>query len=260
MAWSTGVFAANTAGLLVAELAAILPANPNWSVYDAAVGANCQAFECLDAAATCLFYVKVDNNFAGYAIIELWEGWDAVGHAGIGAALKLFGTAASMKMEYGVGGYGISVRDHCFIWQNYSGSDGVYIGQPRRKDLTKNIVVFCGGGDTPINNTLGLPGMTAAIVWASLFDELGNKRAMTFSGSPGGGASFVVKTILGELELRETPLKNDTTKFLVGELEGVASYGSGTEAGIVTGDTCLMPGGNVWSAIMNTNLTFVEEA
>ena len=259
MAWSTGVFAANTAGLLVAQLAAILPANPNWSVYDAAVGANCQAFECLDAAATCLFYVKVDNNFAGYAIIELWEGWDAIGHAGVGAALKLFGTAASMKMEYGVGGYGISVRDHCFIWQDYAGSRGTYIGQPRRKDTTLNIVVYCGLGGTPGANALGMSGTVVATAWASLFDELGNKVPVGYSGANGGNA-FIVKTILGELELRETPLKNDTTKFLVGELEGVASYGSGAEAGIVTGDTCLMPGGNVWSAIMNTNLTFVEEA
>ena len=257
MAWTNGVFGANTAGLLVADLDVILPANPRWSAYDTPA-ANIRVYKCIDVAAVCLFYVYIDNTAAGVGVVQLWEGWNAGAHVGVGASLTFIGASVSLKINYGAGGYGISVRDHCFIWQDYVSSRGAYIGQPRRKDTSLNIVVYCGSGGTPVNNSLALPGTTTGNAWASLFDELGNKTAMGFSGS-GGGAQFMVKTILGELELRETPLTNTVTGFIVGELEGVASYGSGAVAGIVTGDTCLMPGGATWSALMNNGLSFVEE-
>ncbi|MBE3109700.1 MAG: hypothetical protein IMZ46_04155 [Acidobacteria bacterium] len=161
-------------------------------------------------------------------------------------------------MTYGAGGYGISVRDHCFIWQDYVNNRGNFIGQPRRKDTALNIVIFVGPGDTPGVNPLGVPGAVVANAWGSLFDELGNKVALGFSMS-GGGATSIVKTISGELELKETPLVNLTTKLILGELEGVASYGAATTAGIITGDTCII-GGVTWKAIYVTNLSFVEQA
>jgi hypothetical protein len=259
MAWTAGAFGANTAGLLVAELDILLPANPHWSIYDTPA-ANVRVYECIDVAAVCLFYIYVDNTVAAIGTVQLWEGWNAGAHVGVGAFLTVIGTSASLKMTYGAGGYGISVRDHCFIWQDYVGSRGTYIGQPRRKDTTLNIVVYCGSGGTPGANALGMSGTVVATAWASLFDELGNKVPVGYSGANGGNA-FIVKTILGELELRETPLStNTTTRMILGELEGVCSYGGGGIAGIATGDTCLMPGGNTWRAILNTYLTFVEEA
>jgi hypothetical protein len=258
MAWIAGNFPANTAGLLVNELDILLPVNPHWSIYDTPA-ANIRVYECIDVAAACLFYVYIDNTVATVGTVQLWEGWNAGAHVGVGAFLTFIGTSVSLKINYGAGGYGISVRDHCFIWQDYVTSRGAYIGQPRRKNTALNIVVYCGSGGTPANNALALPGFVGGNAWASLFDELGNKVAVGFSMS-GGGATAIVKTILGELELRETPLTNTVTGFIIGELEGVASYGSGTGAGIATGDTCLMPGGIMWSALMNNGLSFVEQA
>ncbi|MCJ7828476.1 MAG: hypothetical protein MUP81_01900 [Dehalococcoidia bacterium] len=259
MAWSVGVFPLNTAGLLVAELDVLLPANPHWSIYDTPA-AGIRVYECIDVAAVCLFYVYIDNTAAAVGVVQLWEGWNAGAHVGVGVSLTFIGTSVSLKMTYGAGGYGISVRDHCFIWQDYVGAGrGWYIGQPRRKDTSLNIVVYCGSGGTPGANALGLPGSVVTTAWVSLFDELGNKSALAFS-MYSAGSYAIVKTILGEIELRETPLTNTVTQFILGELEGVASYGAATIAGIVNGDTCLMPGGIIWGALYNSYLTFVERA
>lgn len=258
MAWTAGSFPDNAVGRLTTLLDAVLLANANWTIYDT-LAANSRVYRCLDAAENCEFYVLVNNvGFAGVGTIELWEGWDAVGDVGVGASLTVVGTSGTLKMTYGAGGYGISVRDHCFIWQDYVGNRGNFIGQPRRKDTSLNIVVFIGPGDTPGINPLGVPGAVVANAWGSLFDELGNKVALGFSMS-GGGATSIVKTITGALELKETPLVNLTTKLILGELEGVASYGAATTAGIVTGDTCVIAG-VTWKAIYATNLSFVEQA
>jgi len=258
MAWTAGNFPANTAGLLVNELDVLLPVNPNWSIYDTPA-ANIRVYECEDIAAVCLFYVYIDNTVASVGTVQLWEGWNAGAHVGVGASLTFVGTSVSLKINYGAGGYGISVRDHCFIWVSFVQNRCAYIGQPRRKNTAINIVVYCGSGGTPSSNALGIPGTIVATAWGSLFDELGNIAVMGFSGSQ-GGANFVVKTIFGEIELRETPLTNVSTNFLIGELEGVASYGTANIAGIAMGDTCLMPGGVLWIAVMNIALSFIEEA
>lgn len=258
MAWTNGVFPANTAGLLVADLDVILVANPLWTVFDTPA-ANVRVYCCSDVPNVCLFYVYIDNTAAGVGVVQLWEGWNAGAHVGVGASLTFIGTSVTLKINYGAGGYGISVRDHCFIWVDWVSGRGAYIGQPRRKNTALNIVVYCGSGGTPLNNGLGMCGSAPGYAWASLFDELGNKSAMGFSGSA-GGATFVVKTIQGELELRETPLYNTVTGLIMGELEGVCSYASGGIAGIVTADTCLMPGGGTWIALMQGALSFIEEA
>lgn len=256
MAWSSGSFADNAAGRLITLLDTVLVANEHWSIYDAAAGTNAKVYECTDAGENCLYYVYVDNNNAGYGIIQLWEGWNAGTHAGTGVSLTAVGTSSSLKLTYGAGGYGVSVRNHCFIFQDYVGSRGTYIGQPRRKDVSKNIVLYCGSGGTPGFNALGSQGTTAALAWGTLFDELGNKVNVGFSGSSG---TFHVKTIAGEVELRETSLTNLTTNQVMGEMEGVASYNVATNAGITTGDTCIIDG-VTWSAIYQQYLTFVEQA
>lgn len=259
MAWTSGSFASNAAGRIITLFDTVLVANAHWTIYDAAAGANAKVYECADAGENCLFYVYVGNNAAGYAIIELWEGWDAGAHAGTGASLKAVGASITLKITYGAGGYGISVRDHCFIWQNYAGDNGAYVGQPRRKDTSKNIVLYCGPGNAPGGNALGLPGSNEANAWGTLFDEVGNK-VYVGNGAGDCGGPTRVKTIAGEIELRETPLTNLTTLLIMGEMEGVASYPN-TNAGIVTGDTAVIDG-VTWraNAVYSTNLTFVEQA
>jgi len=256
MAWSVGAFGANTAGFLVAKLDVLLPANPFWSIYDTPA-ANVRVYECIDLANACLFYVYVDNTAAGFGVVQLWEGWNAGAHSGIGAFLTFIGTSVSLKMTYGVGGYGISVRDHCFTWIDFAGKRGSYIGQPRRRDPTLNIVVYCGAGGTPgAVNPLGYFGVTVTSAWASLFDELGNKVAIESNGLA-GTVEFI--TILGEVEIKESVIYGVGTRKLLGELEGVCTYSSSI-GGILNGDTCLMPGGNTWRAMFNTYLSFIEEA
>src|SRR5574343_639447 len=89
MAWDTGSFANTNAGNLITVLDAQLPANAHWEIFDAAAGTNCKVYHQENAGENSEFYVKVDDNYTGYAIIELWEGWDAGAHAGIGTNIKV---------------------------------------------------------------------------------------------------------------------------------------------------------------------------
>ena len=217
---------------------------------------NCKVYQCSDAGSNCLFYVKVDDQHLGFAVIELWEGWNSGTHIGTGAFLKTVGSSVDLRITSGAGGYGISVRNHCFIWQDNFNTTGSYIGQPRRKDVSKNIVVFCGQGSSANYPGLAKPGNDAYTSWGSLFDELGNKVNLGFPASD--GTAYRLKTILGELELRETPLVNLTTFFIMGELEGVASYGN-SNVGVVTGDTCVI-GGVTWGCQFSAYLCWIEHA
>jgi hypothetical protein len=246
--------------------APVITFNPSPSTFtgsiDNVVGsipyANTTVYRCYDATENCDFYVRVDDNHYGLSVIELWEGWDAVTHVGIGASLKSVGTSLFLQMTYGAGGYGISVRDHCFVWKDYVGNNGAFVGQPERYDTSKNIVVYCGPGMTPGINALGIPGAVVANAWGTLFDEVGNKVSVGFSGS-GGGATNGVKTIGGEVVLAENELTNITTSMVLGRMSGVASYGAAASAGIITGDTVVIDG-VTWEACFSTNLSFIKQA
>jgi hypothetical protein len=220
------------------------------------VTSNCKVYRCYDATENCDFYMWVDDAHPGFSVIQLWEGWNAGTHVGVGASLAAAGTSAHLKINYAPGGWGISVRDHCFTWQDYVGDGGAFVGQPDRYDTSKNIVVFCGPGHTATTNSLGAPATSSEAAWSTLFDENGNKVNLSFIGM--SGATSRVKTIGGEVILRENQLVNQTSFLVLGKMPGVASYG-GSASGIITGDTVVI-GGVTWRACYSTYLSFVELA
>jgi len=261
MSYYSGSFGSVAAGTLISILDVDLILNSCWSIYDSAAGTNCKVYKCQDTPNNCLFYLKVDDNYSGYSIIELWEGWDATGHVGTGASLTLYGTATAMRLTKTVGGWGLCVRDHNMIWCDYAGNKGNYIGQPKRKDTSKNIVLYWGGGNSPASNPLGTQqtsGGTAAVVCAFLFDESGSKNPAVPCGAVGANIGFC-KTSLGEIELSETRVVNYTTFLIIGDLDGVCVMGAATYSGVSNGDTCTIAG-VVWQLIVATNYCWVQQA
>jgi hypothetical protein len=220
-------------------------------------------YRCYDAAENCDFYVKVYDTYVGlgYASVQLWEGWNAGSHVGVGASLTAPGTATSLRMSVPLVGqsWGISVRDHCFIFQDYSNKVGTYVGQPIRYDTSKNIVIYCGwGNDQTAGNPLGMYGSVPATAWAALFDDTGATANIGMVAG-NGGSNAGVKTIGGDVILRNTLIYSGTTSLIMGKLEGIASYGTGAIAGIVNAETVVI-NGVTWKACYNTNLSFFEMA
>ena len=223
MAWYEGTMLTNGAGELLTVLDAKLPINPRWSIYDAAAGTNCKVYRNYDAGANVDYYVKVDDNYAGYAIVELWEGWNPAMHTGVGASYTLHG-ANTLRIFKAAGGWGLSVRDHRFIYCEFSTYSGNYIGQLKRFDLTKNMpCIICQDSASATLNALGRADYTNYCAWRSLFDEVGNvgrEIRPNFYNTP-TTPYLHYKTIAGTYLITEHPVYNAVTFNLMGVLEGV---------------------------------------
>ena len=243
MAWHEGTMMTNNAGELLAVLDAKLPLNPRWSIYDAAAGANCKVYRNHDAGANVDYYVKVDDNYAGYAILELWEGWDAIGHAGTGSSYTTY-NANTLKIFKAAGGWGLSVRDHRFIFCEFSTYSSVYIGQLKRFDLTKNMpCIICHGSNVTAYNPIGSLQASNRCVWTSLFDELGNVGREIRPNALYGTTYpiFHLKTIAGTFLVTEHPVYNAVTGNLMGVIEGSCWMHANSE-GLSNGDIISIAG------------------
>ena len=268
MAWNEGTMS-QSAGALLSVLDTYLVANDYWSVYDASAGTNAKVYQNYDASANVDYYVKVDDNYANYALIELWEGWDSGSHSGTGQSLTQDSAGSqSLYIHKPSGGYGITVGDHRFIFCDLANYYGYYIGQLSRIDTSKNMpIVICSGYTGISNNPLGarnyLGGVNAATSWQCLFDENGTKRVIhpfcdfyAQNESESIISKLESKTISGTYLILETPIINHANKLVMGYLDGVMWKGQ-TQSGLSNGDIVqyngvdwvALGGGDSWSLV-----------
>lgn len=249
MAWETGTFINTDAGNLITVFDVDLVANDKWSVFDAAAGTNCKVYRCYDAAENVDFYVKVDDNYDGYAIIELWEGWNAGTHTGIGSSLTT-PNGYEMQIYRPTGGWLMSIRNHRFIFIN-STYCGTYIGQLVRYDTTKNMPVYIGSLAVIDRNSMGYINSANIAAWWTLFDEIGSQNViMAYAYND---TSKFTKTITGTFLVFESPVYNNISKLIMGLLEGVVHMYS-TPNGLANGDIISINGMD-WIAIGGTYST-----
>ena len=243
MAWETGSFVTTDAGELISVFDVDLVANAKWSIFDAAAGTNCKVYRCYDAAENVDFYVKVDDNYTGYAVIELWEGWNEGTHTGTGSSLTTCGGYA-MQIYRPIGGWLMSVRNHRFIFINATYC-GTYIGQLVRYDTTKNMPVYIGSQVQTDWNTIVYYDSASLSAWWTLFDEIGSQRLLC---SYGYYTSYkFIKTIAGTMLISETPIFNDTSKLVLGLMEG-SMHLYDADNGLANGDIISI-NGIEWIAI-----------
>lgn len=226
MAWHTGSFPDNAAGRLIAILDAYLPLNSCWSIYDGSAGTNKKVYECKDVAENCLFYMLVDDNQVDWAQIEMWEGWDAVTHAGTGVGVTTFSATNYMRINRPAGGWHLSVLDHRLVFINPYAC-GTYVGQPVRYDTAKNIVMFLGESvSTGKINPLGfiMPGATNP--WCKfLFDDGGGQGQGGWDSNATTNHVFT-RGIDGAHRIIESHIINVTSGLIVGALDGVMTMGA----------------------------------
>ena len=243
MSWHTGSFAGTAAGSLITVLDATLPGNAHWSVYDAAAAANAKVYECRDDDENVLFYLKVDDNYVGYAILEMWEGWDAVGHAGTGVSIVVTSSTYTFRLYRATGGWMISLLDHRFVYINSSYSAN-YIGCPRRYDVSLNtpcLITETTAADK--NNPLGniySGGTKVSARW--LFDEAGNQTLVVASGGAQYQVADFMKGSDGKFRFPEAVLVNATSGLALGTAEGAWNGPGTTGVGLNRGDIVTIDG------------------
>jgi len=222
MAWNTGTMS-QSAGALLSILDTYLVVNDYWSVYDGSAGTNAKVYRNYDASANVDYYVKIDDNYADYAIVELWEGWDSGSHSGTGNSLTQI-NSNTMYIRKPSGGYGIAVSNHRFIFVYLASGYAYYIGQLIRFDVSKNMpiaIVATSSGST--YNPLGYYNLGSYSGWACLFDENGNSGTILASRADTSSYQSLL-TIASTVMIFETPILNINTKKIMGQLEGVCKY------------------------------------
>jgi len=222
MAWYEGTIPNTSAGVILSILDSILPQNQYWSIFDNAAGTNKRVYKNECSAKNSLFYLEVDNDYSGYFLARLWEGWNTETHAGVGAS------TSQGRFNFQAGGYGVALNDTRVIFGAKTSGTACYFGQPKRFVETLNmpyIVVIQGTGTTNQYNPLGLFGETTGCCLRRLLfgysggsDRVGSLLWWAYSDTR------PLKTPNGLVLLEEQQIIENNEK-LVGRQDGVISAG-----------------------------------
>lgn len=238
---------------------AIIITNDKWSVHDAAAGANAKTYKCLDVPNNVEFYVLVDDDQVDFSIIEIWEDWDEVGHAGVGDSLSGADIGGNIFRCHAIEGVHVVVSDHRVMLGCSYGAQGVYIGQPIRFDVTKNMPFFIGPTDGgTMYGTLGRYETITNLAWRTLWDHNGNIAREIRPFCYGSNQKFA-RTCRGTYAFEDIVVYEQIGKVCLGYLDGVAHFYN-TANGFFNGEiiTCedadwLIQGGTYstryWSAL-----------
>jgi len=225
----TFVRVASAAGSRISAIwDAVIINNAKWSCFDPSAGANAKVYRCYDAAKSVDFYVYVDDNQADYSIIQLWEGWDAVGHAGIGSNVS--DTEGYLLRLYAVYGTYVIVNDHRIIIATGFNNLQSYIGQLKRIDETKNMpVCIIMEESTSYYNPLGFMDSPYQCAWRALFNHVGAVNKIIHA--VGKQSTFLyARTIAGTYVFQETDIYDDDSKLVLGQLDGACFLYSGDKS------------------------------
>jgi len=251
------------AGQLLAVLDANLVTNAYWDIYDD-LGGNVKVYRQNDAARNSVFYVKLDDSNAVFTVVELWEGWDLVAHAGTGQRLYQGSLGSLLYIIKSTDGWALRVRDNNFIFIDTVTRFGNYVGQLNRFDSSKNMPILICSGETatPTYNPLGArnyDGATAnsRTAWRCLFNEDGNiktifpwaQQSSATENSVGGTPAAVCQTILGEIRIRETPVYSMDKWLLMGVLDGVMHTNTTDDSHALADGETVDVNGVIWEMI-----------
>jgi hypothetical protein len=207
---------------------------PNWSLDDGAAGVNAKTYRCLDAGNNVDFYVYVDDNQADFSIIEIWEDWDNVGHAGVGDSLSGADVGGNLLQVYSSQGVHVMVSDHRILLGASVGMQGYYIGQPIRFDTTKNMPFYLGTTDGgAFYGTLGRYETITNIAWRTLWDHSGNIAKEIRPKAYNSNYKFAC-TCRGTYIFDEIVVYVQPELICLGYLDGVAHF-YGTNNGFFNG-------------------------
>jgi len=225
MAWYEGTIPNTGSGILLSIFDNILTQNQNWSIYDNAAGTNKKVYRNNCPAKNSLFYLEVDNNYSGYALVRLWEGWNAETHVGVGAS------TTQGRINFSAQGYGIALNDTRFIFCLKASGLAFYFGQLKRfvslnmPALVALDVSYSG----IIYNPLGaLAIYTNYLIFRFLFGSAGNNNVTFDLYNRGYNDTLCLKIPNGMVLLEESPIREIAVNKLIGRYDGAIVAGWNT--------------------------------
>lgn len=204
---------------------------------------NCKVYHCSGGSGVnCEFYMLVDDEHLNFAYIELWEGWNAGTHQGIGANIKYSsgGATYTLRINRYAGFYKISLHDNYFTFINKDYS-AAFVGRPNLYDDSPNVVMICCDSYAAgrYNHVAQWAGNTEG-GWEFLFDHTGNRGKAISEGGVSTPTYIYSNGIDNQIHCEEFKVVVDGSKLLIGTLPGIMTIGP--NSGMAYGDNLIIDG------------------
>ena len=242
----SGTFPSADPGVLISVLDSCFSGHANWSVYDSAAGTNCKVYRCYVASSEIDFYLYVDNNYSGYAVIEMWDGWDSVTHTGIGYRLYYMGATTTYLLRiwvYNGVEWRLTLTDRNFHFGHnhshyfFGGLDEMF----GNNYCTWPILLALRGTSTGLYNPVGYGSASTANCDCLFFlNHEGRFRCGGWLNSQSAGVQ--INDIVGFQD--KTIVYDYESKKAVGKIHNCVSFGnqSSSERILQDGDTVVVSG------------------
>lgn len=250
MAWYEEMLT-QTPGSLIDVLDDVLPANPNWSIYDFDSANFWRVYRNLDVTANSEFYVFIDDSQNNYVSIEVWEDWDEVGDSGSGLRIPtiISGDTAYIRKPAGI--MGISVKDLNIKFANLTLGVGSYVGQLNRCDSTKNMPILVAvSNSASAANSLGEYATIASCLWLILKNDVGAQESV--SPFLSNNNDFRIRSSDGRYYLFDSLVHGWTSNRVFGQLDGVCSFAGSTISNGLLNMDVLWVGAQSWVALRSS--------
>lgn len=263
--WYRGVMTSTAAGQGLAKVwDAIVDGSPCWSVYDSAAGTNKKVYRCYDPTSgeNSDFYVLVDDNYVGYWLIQLWEGWDAGAHAGTGDHIEVSSAANTFRQNRPVGGFYLAINCHRLIYIETTNWTSQYIGQPRRYSKAYNTPLICSySSGTVYVCPMAFISSSAQSACRFLFDEAGNQALIQGDGGQSCPDYNLIYGIDGRYHFpNEKVVSGKTTGLAIGTLDGVIATGGNSQVRNPRAGIVFQMDGEDWLVITGVYSTYYGAA
>jgi hypothetical protein len=244
MAYYYRALPTTAAGGLITLLDEILVLNANWSIWDAAAAANCKVYKC--ATAGSVFYFYVNDNQADFALVRIYEAWDAGAHTGSGT-----NTSATVVKWRKIGSTLFILNDTRLIYAhlgtNYNYN--YYVGQLKRFDDSVNspILVGCHTSGAGTTSPLAMGGTSGtATQWLLCrFDTAVVRSSYCFS-QEGGYVRYWNWKSDRRWYVSENIVYQGTEALVIGQLDGVMVIGNSAGAAGAMQDKKITVNGVQW--------------
>jgi hypothetical protein len=149
-----------------------------------------------------------------------------VGHVGTGASLYSDGTYVP-RIRKIAGGYGLSVRDHRFVFVSTQSGYANYVGETIRADDSFSMPIIISHDSAAVigtMNPLGFYGGGATKAYWRCMRDHANVQRFIYPGVYGAAVTYIIKDFNGNYWLTEWPIYLATINRLLGFLEGVMYF------------------------------------
>lgn len=237
MAWNTGTLTP-AVGELISALDTYLVGDfpDTWSIYDSGYATNEKVYQCYDDTQDPVyeFYMRVQDNQAAYAIIELYDHWDNVAHdRGLETNVFIkYGDSATYYpyIRKAAGGYAIRTHAHHFVFIENNRSLVNFCGFLIKPDSASGRIVpgipmlFCNSTNATVYNPIGYGYQNSTYtVCSALYGPARIPCALGTGGDVGTGVTSYMNDFNGVLWVKESFMLPDTIRGILGKLPGIMS-------------------------------------